>query len=920
MASAEIFTVGGGDYIVNVLNAVAAWTGSGGYKGLLQVVLVMGLGYSLLVVAFSLDWRAWLNWFLQATLMYMALMVPRMDVHVTDRISPGLAPAHVANVPLGLALVASFTSQVGDYLVHSSELVFGLPGDLDYSRNGMIYGARLFEATRALRINDPEFAANLDEHVRQCVFYDVLLGRNSMKTLAAAPDLWMAIGPGSPARAQRLLQRAPDGQVTATIETCRDAYTRLSQQWGRMVDDLGKLFGRRLYPRRTEALARAKLFADLPLAYRYLTGVSASASDILKQTLTINAFAAAMHGAAGASGSNGVDVYAQTRADLQTERTYSSIAHAAMTWVPVLNIVLTVLFYALFPVLFPLFLMPRSGPSALKGYLTGFFYLAAWGPLYVILHMIVMLKGAGEVAGAGGGQGITLASFTGVAQASGDIALLAGYLVASIPFLAGGVARGAMAISHQATSFLNPSQNAAEEAAREASTGNVALGNSSFDNQTIQTRQHEQWNQAPGFTFGAAHTRSVNETGTATTSFAGNQTLDVPVSRLPFAPQVMQSVQAEAVKVASQTRARGDVLSNQASQSSTEAVSRFNEFRHAVTTDSSVANSYGTEDRANIVSSFSEVDQASRMLQDKFGLRAEVANTIAAETFVNASGGAEGRVGVSLGRLGSVGIRAGASGGVAKRWTDQDVAAVSRDAGRIEQALQNWASSRSWSESQDAFERSVATTSRSDVASKAAGISETVTQARTLSSEARRYYEASQRLEQRWSVQDGQGVAGALNTSDAFVAFARDEIARTPLVYQAFDPANAAHWHSSDPAVAGERDLLVQRYVVQAGAAIRSEMEAHLLSPGSLELERPDASPIGSPTDGRREDASRSDRSTVALRANAAELRAEVARRGTQGRASIDRHRGELAPAQGLPVGPSLDRARELSQSSDRDD
>ena len=28
----EIFTVGGGDYLVNVLNAVAAWTGDGGYK------------------------------------------------------------------------------------------------------------------------------------------------------------------------------------------------------------------------------------------------------------------------------------------------------------------------------------------------------------------------------------------------------------------------------------------------------------------------------------------------------------------------------------------------------------------------------------------------------------------------------------------------------------------------------------------------------------------------------------------------------------------------------------------------------------------------------------------------------------------------------------------------------------------------
>ena len=74
----EIFTTGGGEYIVNVLNAVAAWTGAGGYKSLIQVALVMGFALAVIVVAFHQDWRAWLNWFLGATLIYMCLMVPRM--------------------------------------------------------------------------------------------------------------------------------------------------------------------------------------------------------------------------------------------------------------------------------------------------------------------------------------------------------------------------------------------------------------------------------------------------------------------------------------------------------------------------------------------------------------------------------------------------------------------------------------------------------------------------------------------------------------------------------------------------------------------------------------------------------------------------------------------------------------------------
>ena len=49
----EIFTTGGGEYIVNVLNAVAGWTGAGGYKSLIQVALVMGFALAVIVVAFN---------------------------------------------------------------------------------------------------------------------------------------------------------------------------------------------------------------------------------------------------------------------------------------------------------------------------------------------------------------------------------------------------------------------------------------------------------------------------------------------------------------------------------------------------------------------------------------------------------------------------------------------------------------------------------------------------------------------------------------------------------------------------------------------------------------------------------------------------------------------------------------------------
>ena len=819
----EIFTVGGGDYLVNVFQAVAAWTGNGGYKSLLQVVMVMGLGLSALTLAFNQDWRAWINWFLGATLIYSCLMVPRLDVHVTDRLNPSLAPATVSNVPLGLALMASFTSQIGDYLTGSAEVVFGLPGDLNYSKNGMIYGARLYDATRSLRISDPEFAANLDEHFRQCVFYDVLLGRYSMKELAETGDIWRAIAPGSQARAQRFLTRdAGSGQVTADIVTCREAYSALNAQWNGMIDAMGTVFGRQLYPSQTSALAKAKLFADLPVAYQYLAGVSASATEIFKQTLTINAMTQAMHSMAATSGGGNVDVYAQTRADIQTERTYGSIASNAMKWVPLLNIVLTVLFYALFPVLFPLFLLPRTGPPALKGYVTGFFYLAAWGPLFVILHMMLMYKGAADMSAVAGANGLSLASFTGMADVNSDIGLLAGYLIASVPFLAGGVAKGAMAISHNATSYLNPSQNAAEEAAREASSGNISLGNTSFENSSVLTRQFAQGTIAPSFTYGAGQTRTFSDTGSMTSSFPEASYDQLPNSSYPFTPSLGQEFTARLSTMASQARSNSESYANVATESTSSAVTKFHELRNQFSRGSSSETATGTSNSDSIQTAFSEVDQASTNLQRQFGLSRRAADDISTAWFLGGEAGAS--AGVTNGVLSA---NAGAKAGGSRTWTDSDIGIASEDRSRISGSLAQMSNSRNWSSTRDGFLRTVSTSSSSSISSTASGMNASLTEAQSFSREARRSEELANRLESQASFFEGNSTAGSLNLTQSYREWGLVEIERNRDFYGnvRFDDLNFQ--------LSPEGQALQGKFIESYAEQLRNGIEGHLVfSPG----------------------------------------------------------------------------------------
>jgi conjugal transfer mating pair stabilization protein TraG len=626
----EVFTIGGGEYIVNVLNAVAAWTGGGGFRSLIQVTMVMGLAYVLLVVAFSLNWKAWLNWFLSATLMYGVLIVPTTEVKVTDRINPGLAPAVVANVPIGLAAIASFTSQIGDWLTQQAETVFVMPDALEYRTNGIIYGARLYDKTKDFKFRDPRVRTNLTEYFKQCLFYDFLLGQKNPSDVMNSNDILADMGPGSPARAMSYWN--DDGSTE--IRTCAASYTALAGAAGipaKTDEELGKQ-APSFFPNLTQAAAKAKLEADLPAVAAQFHGSTQNAGQIFQQRALTDAFLEARANLSSADG----DTFAMMRAETQAKNTYTSISQQAMTWVPLLNIVLVVVFYAMFPVIFPLFLMPQTGVAALKGYLTGFFYLAAWGPLYAVLHMFIMGREESAMAAAAPG-GITMATIEGIDAVNADTATIAGFLMMSIPFLAGGLAKGALTVSSQATSMLAPAQSAAEAAAIERTTGNYSYGNQSYQNLTGNVVQRDQWNTAPAYTGGFGRQTFVNDNGTHMSQTAdGSVVYDnrPGMSSLGFTPTVSRSTMAEVSQAAAELETRRTSLTNSRSERvaalERAGFSSSNGFRassgseastghgHTASQGESHSNSQGSSGQTGTSREVGQATEASRSAQDQY--------------------------------------------------------------------------------------------------------------------------------------------------------------------------------------------------------------------------------------------------------------------------------------------------------------
>ncbi|WP_264575039.1 conjugal transfer protein TraG N-terminal domain-containing protein [Sphingobium sp. B11D3A] len=804
----EVFTVGGGEYIVNTLNAVAAWTGGGGYRSMIRVVMIMGLAYALLLMAWNLDYRVLLNWFLQATLMYMVLMVPTMTVKVTDRTNPNLQGAAVGNVPVGLALMASFTSQVGDYLTRSAETVFVMPGALNYSTGGIIYGARLLEATQGLRINDPVLATNLQEHFRQCVFYDVMIGRKTAAALMDSPDMLAAMGPGAISLSQIWL--ASDG--SQAIISCRDAYTNLQQGWSTYYNAALPRIARQFFPDLSAASAQSKMNEIGQVGSVSLGGTASTSEGLVRQAMLVNALVQAT--AASGGSSSATDTFAQIRAETQTRNTYATIASGAMKWVPLLNIVLTVVFYAMFPIIFPLMLMPGQGTGVAKGYMLGFFYLASWGPLFVVLNMIFMTRWGASI-GAWQGGGLTAANFDGVSAINQDIGALAGYMIMSVPFIAAGMAKGAMSIASHSASFLAPSQRAAEEAAQEQTTGNYSYGNVSLANRTINTASNDQWNTAPNISTGAGVVSNRREDGSWERQMSGGGTVfdsSQGISQLPVAPTMSSGFQAEARKSAAEYQNMGAQKREAANQSWSAARSQATELFNTVQHSDSFSRDQGSGTNSSIERMSQQQQSWSERLQSEFGLSKEAADHASRDASLTGNASLTASLGLG-GKFGPVdGSISGSLGGKYETGQSSRSSLSASEAQKLMDA-EDWLRQESNSEAarqnRDSFYRETSSTQDSHVRGLTERTSASITEARSLSREASRYEDAGKRFESVLSEAQSNGFNWTRNMSQDFVQWWQEEKMTNPMVQNSgWDPGMVA----VSPTQAAVRDGAMRRF------------------------------------------------------------------------------------------------------------
>tara|TARA_R110001606_G_scaffold233942_1_gene381541 strand:- start:39163 stop:42183 length:3021 start_codon:yes stop_codon:yes gene_type:complete len=565
----EIPVVGGGPEFVTVFNAIAAWTGGGGYRSFLQVVMVLSFGYALITLAFNLNYKAFFRWFLQILCVYLLLMVPTVTVRVDDKTvtSPVGGPQVVANVPIGLGALASLTTEAGFWLTRTAETLFSVTPERNYYENGYIFGAKMFQRSNGFSVTDPKARQNVINFTKQCVLQSMALGYNSYNSVVNEVDLVTAY--------QNLNYGALGVEITPRLLNdsqfmdCDAALQEISLQMTTETDAESRLFAEQLYTNIDNVSQRyPKYLNDFPIHSQSFLGNGPQNNTLvyLRQVSMVKMFNEAW---AGYSDANR-DAYAIIRSDLQARNTYASIANQAMTWVPVLYIVLSIVYFAMFPIIFPLFLLPSTGVAALRGYAAGFFYLAAWGPLYAIIHMFIMARADSNYQTIPS-DGLTLANYDQVLTVGDDLSSMAGFLLLSVPVLAAALAKGAMNVAGHSAALLRPAQGAAEIAATESTTGNYAFGNVQNQNLTSSMVQANKFDTQSRTAFGSSVAQFHQPDGSVKSTFEnGTASFDSSpaLGRLPFTVNTRSSLLASIGQKREQAESRLDSLQRSHSRTS----------------------------------------------------------------------------------------------------------------------------------------------------------------------------------------------------------------------------------------------------------------------------------------------------------------------------------------------------------------
>ncbi|EGP1157406.1 conjugal transfer mating pair stabilization protein TraG [Salmonella enterica] len=514
----EVYVIAGGEWLSNNLNAIAAFMSSRTWDSIEKIALTLAV----LAVAVMwvqrhnvMDLLGWVAVFVLISL----LVTIRTSVQIIDN-SDLVRAYRVDNVPVGLALPLSLTTRIGHAMVASYEMIFAQPDSVTYSKTGMLFGAGLVTKSTDFLSRNPEITGLFQDYVQNCVMGDIYLNHKySLEELMESGDPYTLIFSNpSPLRGvfdkNNHFLTCKDASVTLKDKLNLDTKTG-GRTWHYYVQ---QLFGGRPDPN----LLFSTMLGD---SYSYFYGSSQSASQIIRQNVTINALRDGITSYAARSGDTASLMNLATTSSMEKQRlAHASIGQVAMRTLPMTQTILLGIAIGIFPLLVLVAVFNKLTLSVLKGYVFALMWLQSWPLLYAILNSAMTFYARQN------GVPVVLSEMSQIQLKYSDLATTAGYISMMIPPLSWAMVKGLGAgfsgvYSHFASSAISPTASAA---------AGVVDGNYSYGNMQTENVNGFSWSTNSTTSFGQM-TYQTGSGATATQTRDGNMVMDASgaQSRLP---------------------------------------------------------------------------------------------------------------------------------------------------------------------------------------------------------------------------------------------------------------------------------------------------------------------------------------------------------------------------------------------------
>lgn len=571
-----IYVIAGGDWLSQTLNAIVTFMNTDSWAIIRRIVTAL----SVLVVAVSwlrrhniMDMLGWI-----ATIVLMSLLVSvRTPVQIIDN-SDLTKVYQVDNVPVGLALPASLTTTIGHALVQGYEMVFSQPDSVTYSKTGMLFGANLVARSTDFMSKNPEIATLFPDYVQNCVMGDIFLnGKYTLDELMNSTDPYTIIfSKPSPLRQvpnyKRFTTTGDNGQTEIkAFLSCEEAAVILKQKLGLDTQTGGKswsyyarwIFGGRPNP----DLLLNQMLGE---SYSYFYNSGASASQIIRQNVTMNALRDGIMGYAARNGDTSSLLNIATTSSMEKQRlAHATVGQVALRSLPMSQTLIVGLTIGIFPLMVLGGMFNAVTLNVLKGYVMAIMWVQSWPLLYAILNSCMTFYAKAN------GSPVVLSELSQVQLKYSDLATTAGYLSMLIPPLAWGMLKGlgsgfSSLYSHLASSAISPAATAAAGAV----DGNYSYANMQTENvsgNSFNTNSSTLFGQMSHQLSNGATSTQMRDGSTVTDSTQAASKLPVSIN---FARQ-LASAQQEMAREA-QTQSQSAMQSFSSSMSSTwQTLSQF---------------------------------------------------------------------------------------------------------------------------------------------------------------------------------------------------------------------------------------------------------------------------------------------------------------------------------------------------------